>query len=126
MFANHGDAGHDTRRRSLLHVGGAHARPRVRELLREARERAGNGGRIHDLLGVWDTAFEEICAARLRTPEDFEESVWETYKTAMCNENYYFSPSEIWLFALLTQTPVVLTMFQHSVFRINGGHWSNR
>ena len=38
LFANHGEPGHDTRRRSLLHVGGAHARPRVRAVLREAQE----------------------------------------------------------------------------------------
>ena len=121
LFTGYGVRDLDTRRCSLLEYGGRPGRAKARRVLEEAKDQLQPTSLEYALLRTWAETFNDVCAVTLDAPPQFEALVWPAYKRAMCDPGYYFSPSELWLFAIITQTPVVFTLFKDGEFTIIGG-----
>ena len=127
LFHDHGVDQYDRRRQSFLEYWGMGPnRELLMVTLRRYAEDFAVGTEEYRLLAAWIDAYDAVSRASQDAPDNFVASAWETYTRAILDDRYYFSTSEILLFARITEKNVVVSTHNQHRFSIVGSAMCDR
>ena len=118
LFAAHAEF--DTLRCSFLEYSGRHSMRRLTRSLAIIAQRLDPSSLASRVFEEWVSSYKLLSQNLYEEPERFTEQAWQTYRHTICSPHYYFSASEMLLFARLLELPLVVTVHNGDVFNIIG------
>ena len=121
LFKSHGEPTFDTLRRSVLDSAWNEKRTELHQAFEAFRRTFASNAAVQSLLKDLQRSLEVNEVIRNQTfeaPPNFAQKAWSSYRRTITSNQYWFSTTELLLFAVLTNTNLVITKYSTQAFHI--------